>query len=103
MKKKKQAKPKEITYFCDTVLKKKIADKRNMMAHNPLDTSISSVTKFVKDKSTFHFIQYDKMKKIIPYSKKETGDLLMLIFTVKQYFEMLKWPKHKKRKHGHTP
>ena len=96
LKKKKQAKPEEITYFCDKVLKKKIVDKRNMMAHNPLDTSRASINKFLQDKSTIHVIQYANIKKVKAYTKKETGDLLMLIFTVKQFFENLKIKKPKK-------
>ncbi|MGG9971997.1 hypothetical protein ACQ33O_09415 [Ferruginibacter sp. SUN002] len=90
LKKKKQAKPEQIAYFCDTVLKKKIADKRNMMAHNPLDTSKASVNKFLRDKSTIHVIQYANMKKVKPYTKKETADLLMLIHSVTQFFRNLK-------------
>lgn len=96
LKKKKQAKPEEITHFCDKVLKKQIVDKRNMMAHNPLDTSRKSINKFIQDKSTIHVIRYDNMKKLMHYNKKDASDLLMLIFTVKQFFENLKIKKPKK-------
>ena len=77
-------------------LTENIANKRNMIAHYTLDSSIGSINKFKEDKNTIYLIKYSNIKTIETFSKADAKKLLELIFSVKQYFWGLKAAKYQK-------
>ena len=77
-------------------LTENIANKRNMIAHYTLDTSIGSINKFKKDKRIIYLLKYSNIKTVEAFSKTDAKNLLELIFNVKQYFWGLKASKYQK-------
>jgi hypothetical protein len=72
-----------------------IAPKRNMLAHNQLDTSIGSINKFKKEKETVYFLKYINEKRVIPFGKKEVIKLLELTQSISGFFLLIKSPSYK--------
>lgn len=67
-----------------------------MIAHYTLDTSITSLEKFEKDKETIYLLKYANVKTVEPFSKNDMITLIDLITNVNGFFLMLKAPKYNK-------
>lgn len=88
------------------ILSKKIAPKRNMLAHATLDSSITSIKKWKRDPTTVYFTRYDYTKKTESFGKNDFLILLDPCTAVKSYLMELKGKRIKKmikRNKGRNP
>lgn len=71
---------------------RKIGDKRNVLAHCSLDTSLTAIRKFEKDKETVSFIKYLHTKQPVYFGKKDIVELLELTNNISGLLLLTKSP-----------
>ncbi len=86
--------------FYNTLLEN-IAAKRNIIAHNTLDTSNKAITNFQTDKDkTIYFIKYSNEKISFPFTKQDAINLGRTALAAKHVFDQINSPFRKSTRIG---